>query len=597
MRCIFRVLLLSPQALLGADPPQIEPQREVIVVTGTYEPLPLEEADRQVRVVNVEPLQQLANTWADLLRLDSSVELRQRSPNGVQSDISIRGSTFGQTLVLLDGLRLNDVQSGHHNLDVPAPLEALGEVQILKGSGSTLYGSDAVGGVINFISRVPESSEVLLRGALGNYGVNQERVALTLVRSWLTQQLTASRDVSSGFIPNREYRNLSLSYLARIRSPVGWTSLHSSYRDTPFGAQNFYGAAPSWESTRTWWAAARQELGPAMEASFAFRRHGDLFVFDRSRPAFFTNRHTVESYQGALRRSDAAGQNTKFHYGAEVYNDSIASTNLGTHERTRGAGYAAIDMRALGRFSFSAGLRDEIYGSFRHELSPTVTAGAWLAPSVRIRGSVSRAFRLPTYTELYYSSPDNRGSPDLLPEKAWSYEAGIEWDAGGRLRAGFTAFQRRETNGIDFVRTNPTDVWRATNFQRLRFTGIEAAVRARLPGRQEAELQYTGLRGAQAALAGYMSKYVFNYPVHSGVASWQGSRWGFAARTRIGVVQRFSRDPYAVWDVYVAHVERRVRPFLQLTNLLATRYEEIPLVAMPGRAVVAGLEVSMFKSR
>ena len=440
MRWFFCPLVLAAHTLPGADPPQPDPpqpnpSREVIVVTGTYEPLPLQEADRAVRVIDVEPLQPLTNTWADLLRLDSSVDLRQRSPNGLQGDVSIRGATFGQTLVLLDGLRLNDSQSGHHNLDVPVPLEALGEVQLLKGSGSTLYGSDAVGGVINFISRVPESSEIFFRGALGNFGVNQERVALTLVRSWFTQQLTASRDVSSGFIQNREYRNLSFGSLSRIHSTLGWTSINLFHRDTPYGAQNFYGAAPSWESTRTWWAAARQEIGTQTEASFAFRRHGDLFVFDRTRPALFTNRHIVESFQGAVRRQDAAGQNTKLHYGAEVYNDSISSTNLGHHERTRGAAYAAIDIRALGRFSFSAGVRDEFFSSFRHEISPTVTTAAWLSPSLRIRGGVSRAFRLPSYTELYYQSPDNLGSPDLLPEKAWGYEVGLDWDAGGPIRA------------------------------------------------------------------------------------------------------------------------------------------------------------------
>src|SRR4051812_18444345 len=92
-------------------------QKEVVIVTGQYEPIPLAEADRAVRAIKLQPL--TANTFADLLRLDSSVDLRQRAPNLLQSDISIRGGNFGQTLVLLDGIRLNDVQSGHHNMDVP----------------------------------------------------------------------------------------------------------------------------------------------------------------------------------------------------------------------------------------------------------------------------------------------------------------------------------------------------------------------------------------------------------------------------------------------------------------------------------------------
>ena len=138
-----------------------------------------------------------------------------------------------------------------------------------------------------------------------------------------------------------------------------------------------------------------------------------------------------------------------------------------------------LDIRALRRFSLSIGVRDEIYGSFNHEVSPTVAAGYWLAPAWKLRGSISRAFRLPTYTDLYYHDPANVGSPNLRPERAWSYEGGMDWNAGGRVRAGLTVFQRRERDGIDYVRSNVTEIWRATNFQRLRFTGVEANVALR----------------------------------------------------------------------------------------------------------------------
>src|SRR4029079_13928424 len=132
-----------------------------------------------VRSIDVRELSLRTNTFSELLKLDSSLDLRQRAPNSIQGDLSIRGGGFGQTLILLDGLRLNDVQSGHHNLDVPVPLESISSIEILKGSGSTLYGSDAVGGVVNFITRAPESSEMRLRGAAGNFGTNQQRADLS----------------------------------------------------------------------------------------------------------------------------------------------------------------------------------------------------------------------------------------------------------------------------------------------------------------------------------------------------------------------------------------------------------------------------------
>lgn len=575
--------------------PAPEVRKETVVVTGIYEPLPLGESERPVRSIDLEPLRLLTNTFTDLLRLDSSVDLRQRAPNGLQGDISIRGGSFGQTLVLLDGLRLNDVQSGHHNLDLPVPLEAIGQVEILKGAGSTLYGSDAVGGVVNFITRTPESSELRLRSAVGNFGVNQQSAAATFVHKSFSEQFTAARDFSTGFIPNRDYRNLNLGSSTRFATALGQTSVHLAHRDSPFGAEQFYGNFNSWERTRGWWAAVRQEFGANTEASFAYRRHTDLFVLYRDRPAVFTNRHAVESYQATFRRHEALARNTRLHYGLEAYRDSIVSNNLGRHERSRGAGYAALDVRALRRFSFSAGVRDEVYGSFNHQLSPTATAGVWLASAFRLRAGASRAFRLPTYTDLYYQDPANRGSADLRPERAWSYEGGLDWNPGGRIRAEVTVFQRREQDGIDYVRTNPADIWRATNFQSLRFTGVETSVRAVLPRRQELEFSYTGLRGAQEALAGILSKYVFNYPVHSGIATWHGTVRGLAARARLGIVDRLGRDPYALWDVYGAATRGRIRPFLQFTNGSNASYQEIPGVAMPGRAVVGGLEVVVWR--
>jgi len=600
LNLVFVLTLLFLLALPGFSQNSSGPEtrRDTVVVTGTWQPLALEEADRSVRALPLDKLRLVTDTFTDLLRLDPSIDLRQRAPNGLQGDVSIRGGSFGQTLVLLDGLRLNDVQSGHHNLDVPVPLEAVGSVEVLKGSGSTLYGSDAVGGVVHFVTRAPESSEVRLRGAVGNFGVNQERGTASLVRGGVSQTLHFSRDFSTGFIPNRDYRNVLMSSDTRFRTGLGASHVLLATRDSPFGAEQFYGNFNSWERTRSWWAAGRQELGKRTELGFAFRRHTDLFVLYRDRPQVFTNRHAAESFQGTVRRREQVGSNTNVFYGAELYRDSIVSNNLGSHDRLRGAAYGSVDFRALRRFSLNLGVRDEMWGSANHQWSPSVAGGYWLTQSVKLRASASRAFRLPTYTDLYYQDPANRGSANLRPETASSYEAGADWNAGGRVRAGVAVFHRRETDGIDYVRSSPTDIWRATNFQSLRFTGVEADVRVALPRGQQVDFSYTGLRGAQAVLEMRQSKYVFNYPVNYGIVGWQG-RVGsrFVARTRLGVVERYKRDAYAVWDLYGAATGGRVRPFLQFTNLGGSRYQEIPGVAMLGRAVVGGVEWVLFGGR
>lgn len=588
--------------LLAVCQQAVEPvpaRRDVVVVTGVYEPVPLQEADRAVRVLPVDEKQRLLTASpADFLRLDPSLDLTARAPNGVQSDLSIRGGSFGQTLVLLDGMRINDAQSGHHNLDIPLPLDALSRIELLKGAGSAYYGSDAVGGVVNLITREPEAAEFRLRASAGNFGTNAQSGAAGLVWRSLSQQFSFAREFSSGFAPGRDYRNLSLSSITHARSRLGATRVLLAHSDRPFGADQFYGDFNSWERTRTWFAAARQELGTRTEVSAAYRRHTDLFVLYRDRPQVYTNRHAVESGQAAVRRREPLGGNYSVSYGAEAYRDTIASTNLGRHARSRGAGYAALDVRALRRFSFSAGGREEFYSGGRREFSPTASAGFWASEHLRLRAGASRAFRLPSYTDLYYHDPANIGSPDLRPETAWSYEAGLDWNAGGRVRGDATVFHRRERDGIDYIRRFPTGIWRAANFTRLRFTGVELSTTVRITHAQQIDFRYTGLKGAAQATAGIYSKYVFNYPSHSGLVAWQCALGnGIIARARLGVTDRRARDPYAIWDAGAAYARGRVRPFLQLTNLTATNYQEVLGVSMPGRGIVGGVELVLVGSK
>jgi iron complex outermembrane receptor protein len=593
-KCVHSILALFilNTALAQQQP---EPKHETIVVTGVYEPLSIDQVDRSVTLLPVKEEQLLSNSWVDFLRLDPSLDLQQRAPNGVQSDLSIRGGDFGQTLVLVDGQRMNDAQSGHHNMDIPLPLEAISRIEVLRGSGSTLYGSDAVGGVVNIITQPPEATEFHLRTGFGNFGSNQERGSLALVEGALTEQLTFSRDFSTGIAPDRDYRNLAFTSLTHLVSPLGFSDVMLSYMDHPFGANGFYGPYNSWENTKTWLASLRQALGKKTEASFSFRRHSDLFVLFRDQPEIYTNHHSVETYQAALRRNESLSDNVKLHYGVEGYHDAILSNNLGDHARGRAAGYASLDVHVLRRFSFSIGAREEVYRSISGVFSPSVTGGVWLSQRFKLRGSVSSAFRVPSYTDLYYHDPANIGNPNLLPERAWSYEGGLDWNAGKKVRGEVVAFHRRESNGIDYVRYSLTGISQATNIQNLRLTGVEASVSLKPAAWQQIDLRYTGIHGARDSPPGVFSQYAFNFPSNSAVAAWQVSLpWGISARTRVGALQRLERDTYALWDVYLAENRGRVHPFLQFTNLTNTVYEEIQGVPMAKRGVMGGVEIVVF---
>jgi iron complex outermembrane receptor protein len=599
------------------SPEKVPVRKEEIVVTGTFAPAPLEDIERAVSSISLRETTSIFATWVQALQDDSSLDLRQRGPDGTQADLSIRGSSFGQTLVLVNGLRVDDAQSGHHNLDLPLPLSALDRVEVLRGAGSTLYGSDAAGGAVNFITRPPNVSEFRLGTAVGNFGVNQQDASVAVVRGGLSEQLSFARDFSSGFMPDRDYRFLAFASDTHAKTALGNTGVLLAYGDRPFGADQFYGDYPSWERTKSWLALVHQELGNNTDVEFGFRRHTDLFDLFRYQPYIYENNHATLSWQAALRRHQNVSQNGTLAYGAEGYRDSIDSSNLGVHARNRGAVYVNYDMRALRRFSFSVGGREEVYNSTRSQFSPTAAAGFWLAQGLKLRASASRAFRLPTYTDLYYHDPATVGNPNLMPESAWSYEGGVEWDRGGRVRAGVTIFQRRDHNVIDYAECTtgasplPTEIpcdskWHALNVDNLHFTGAESSLTFRLPRANRIEFSYTALHGSQDALQALNSRYVFDHLRHDAIVGWQGILFGkLIARSRVGVAERYcasslcasgqtgsSRgDPYALWDLALMRQFGYVSARVGFTNLTDTRYEQIQNVLMPGRSVVVGLEL------
>ena len=577
-----------------ADPqtadPQIAPLRQTVVVTGTFDPLTLEELDRSLTLLPVRGDVLPPASLADLLKFDPSLDLQQRAPGGIQGDLSIRGAPFSQTLVLVNGLRMNDAQTGHHSLDIPVPTDGIERVEVLRGSGSTEYGADAMGGVVNIIAAPPEGSEIRLRGAVGNDGINRQSVSLAGSLSRISEQLTFSRAFSSGFMPDRDYRNLSLASTTRFTTGWGASDVILAYRDNPFGADQFYGPYPSWEDTKSWLASWRQELGRKTSASFAYRRHSDLFVLYRDRPAVYANHHADCSWQAALHRTEEPAPNVRISYGVEGLRESIASTNLGIHTRSRGAAYAALDFRALKRFSLSLAAREEAYRRWRGDFSPTIAAGFWLGRGFKLRASASRAFRIASYTELYYSDPANAGNANLRPERAWTYEGGLEWRGNSRLRADVAVFERRVRDGIDYYRASTADLWHALNILSQDFTGAEAALGVRLGAGNTLDFRYSLLHGSQAAIPIGNTKYSFNYPTDSGTVVWQGQWKGVAARSRVGVMNRRGRAAYGVWDINAGRARGRVRPFLELSNMTGTRYQEIVSVWMPGREVVGGIE-------
>ncbi len=601
------------QELEGFEPIEvrlsIRPVSTPVVVTGEVRPRELAETDRSIQVLSVEERDAAAWSFADLIKNDSSVHVRERGPDGTQADLSIRGSGFDQVLVMINGVRVSDAQTGHHSMDLPLPFEAVEQVEILHGAGSTLYGSDAIGGTINFVTKKPKNSELKLMGGAGEHGWTRLGTSGAIRRGPFTQTAAVSRDFSSGFAPGRDFRNVSFSSETFHDTDNVATSILFAFNDRPFGANGFYGPWDSWEDTGTKFVSVSQTHGRNADklqhrANFAFRRHTDHFVLCKPgcvfggvqfAPTDFNNRHRLDTWQGNYSLTGRLSGRARWAAGVQYLSEAIDSNVAGQRDRDRGSAYVNLDLRPTDKMTLSLGVREEVWQKWRGQTSPNVAAGYWLGKGVKIRGQVASAFRIPTYTDLYHHDPGNVGNANLVPERAWNYEAGLDWYGQRGTKVSATYFRRLEDNTIDWVRDDGTSVFEARNFQELDFNGGELEVRHRFSRAAELWANYTAIRASQRLPVNAVSRYTFNFPQNQAFVGYRGELGpALLIRTQLGVYNRTWQSSKALWDVSIGWSRGNWRPFVQATNLLDTMHEAFPGLAQPGRWIRGGIEIRIF---
>jgi outer membrane cobalamin receptor len=589
---IFSALLLFSTIAIAQQSSTPAPAQQTVTVTTTIPPIPLSESNRAVQTIDTRDQPLLTPSAVDYLRQDTSLNLQSRAPLGVQSDLSIRGTTFEQSLILIDGLRVNDPETGHLNLDIPIPLDAISSIEVLHGSGSTFYGSDAIGGAVNFITTRPNTLSVIARFGAGNYTSLEQHLRADYTAPRFAEQLTASRETSDGFMPDRNYSSNALaseSWLTLLGHNT--TDILLATSDRPYGANQFYGPYDSWERTKGWFAALQQQIGDRTSASFAYRRHTDLFVLLQSDPGYYSNNHVTGAWQADLRRADPIGPNATLSYGLEANGDSIDSTNLGIHARNQTAAYANLTLRSLKRLSLSIGGREQVFSGGNNVFSPNIAAAYALSSTLRARASVGHGYRLPTYLDLYYSDPTTIGNPNLKPESSWSYEGGLDWaPSRAPITLSVTGFSLHQKNGIDYSKYSLDQPWQATNVANFSYNGAEADLRIRLPHTQQLQLGYTAVQ-ATSPPPGLISEYAFNYAAQSALIAYTAQLPAqISLRTQLAVIQKTTQSPYPLWDVAFARNTGRLRPYVRTLNLTNTSYQEIPGVPLQGRTIMAGAE-------
>jgi len=578
---------ICPAAAAAQTPPLPRITSDV-VVTATASPAPTAGVGRTVAVLTRDDLERLGLTSViDSLRLVAGVDPRARGGQDVQTDFSLRGATFGQSLVMIDGVRLNDSQSGHHNGEIPAPLLGIDRIEVVFGPASAVHGADAVGGTLHVVTRTdPHSTGLMTIGQHGLATVQASASGGFLPTGWAVSGWGGRSD---GFMFDRDFASGGASVRGRVGRAL---TIDLRHQRRAFGANGFYGNSPSKEWTdQTLVSAHWARHGDTWTSSarVAGRNHGDHFRWDIARPGFAENRHRTNALDASMQLARRVRERLLLTAGGGVGGDWIASSNLGDRTYGRGHGYVEAQWTPGPRVSTQVGVRFDQYSTFGHAWSPSVSAAAWLTPSVRVRGSVSRGFRIPTFTERFYTDPAHKASETLLPERGSALDGGVDLMTRGWTFSA-SPFIRWDQDVIDWVRTAPTDRWRTTNVRDVTTSGAELSATRNI-GATLLRVHYAGLRVDAPQLA-LLSKYVLEYSRHSaGVSVAAPVAAGVRAAINADYRNRVDGQQYWLLGARVSRVIGRFDAFIEGSNLLDKSYHEVGGVPMPGRWLSVGLRI------
>jgi iron complex outermembrane receptor protein len=561
-----------------------QPIEEKVVVTANAYPVPFENLSRSVAIFTREDIGNMpAHSVADILAQAASVDIRSRSAFGIQADLSIRGSDFSQVMVLVDGMRINDSQTAHHNTDFPVRLQDIERVEVLLGPGSSIYGADAFGGIVNIITRHDaEQVQASLTG--GQDGFVEGSFSAGLKKGQIQQSVGVSASRSSGFQYDRDFQSITAS----ARTSIGThTRFQISHVNKEFGANGFYGPSPSKEWTNQTLVAFEHSFegnaGSGAVLQAYYRTHGDRFLYDIRLPELFESSHRTHSAIASMKIRHKATDAGLFTLGGDVGGDWISSNTLGQHSFARTSVFGELQWMFSKNAAIYPGLRLDYYSNFGTSVSPSLSGSWWILPRLRLRSSVGRAFRIPTFTELYYRDPNHEASSGLEPESAWSEEIGTDFIPAKNWLGSLTVYSRQERNVIDWIRASAAEKWRTANIRELHTAGAEISIERSLGSQTRIGTRYSRI-SIDAGSIDYISKYVLDYARDSWSASASFRMpLAFAYQQTASYKRRSDGRSYWVLD---GRLERHFHKFtaaLDLTNMLDSEYQEVKGVDMPGR--------------
>lgn len=588
---------------------------EEVVIAENRLRIPFSKQTKNIQLITKEEIAKLpARSINEVLTYVGGVDVRQRGPFGTQTDIGIDGGSFDQTLILVNGAKVSDPQTGHHSMNIPIPLDAIERIEILRGPAARIYGVNSLTGAINIVTKQPKSSEVSMHGYSGSSFQDKEegdgsgkywgggvQLGGTLVTGDLKNSLYLSTDKFNGQRYNSAAENVKLFYQGDFKvnenNKLDWSA---GYITNRFGANGFYAAPTDTESYE-------EVTTSFVTISSQHQLSKNFFLSPR-----ITNRNNRDDYRYFGKDNLASGRSEHennllslelnsrlntgigdFGFGLEIRDEDIVSTNIGNHARENLGSYAEFRTERIENLIFGIGAYVNYNSQYGFQVFPGVELGYLMGENWKIAATAGKGQRIPTFTDLYLAQPKNVGNPLLESEVAKQYDALLQYRSSTfQFRLGY--FYRNIEDFIDWASPDiSVTPYQPFNFGNNKVHGanFNLSQQFKLSEQQilSYDVGYNYLKPMETTQYGdVLPKYTLENLKHQALLRlmYQVNAWQFMVGSRF--VERELNDPYLIVDARAAYAVRAWKLYVDGTNLLNQEYKEVAAVPLPKRWFTLG---------
>jgi outer membrane cobalamin receptor len=583
-----------------------------VVVTATKTEIEISESPQAITVITKEEIQNSPDrSVGELIQRTPGTVVTKYGQAGSLSLPQIRGASAGQVLILVDGRRVNDAQNGLYDLSaLPVAREEIERIEVLRSGASALYGADAVGGVINIITK-PSTAKPYTEASVsyGRYDTQQYSVVHRWKPGPFRYGFSLARERSGGYRENGDYDAYVLGGQAGLElAPQTELGVSARYIRKEIGVPGPVQSPDPDDRQKDGNTLLdlnfRSQITPKVKLAFTGFYNYYRNAFDAgSRGVFSTGPPSIN-------KSNAAGGDIQLTYGmgathlitggVEGIEDRVNSSTFGVKRATRGAVYLQDEIELFPSLTATLGLRYDAHSIYEEQWNPRLGL-LWRLPwETRLRASVGRSFRAPTFNDLYWpASPWTAGNPNLKPETAWNYELGVEKNVEKWAVIKIAGFYREVDDLINWA-AGSDFVFRPSNIDAAEIWGVEAEAALRPAKGWSLPLNYSFLYPRDKKTGDpiplrpkHMANAGVEYISPMGLKAHLKGRY---VRYYVNQATTLNED-YFVVDARIGYEftvsqSYRGEVFLNLANTFDKEYEVVEGYPMPLRSLSGGVTFS-----